>query len=286
MQSKSKAPYWFLLPFFLLFVVFWLAPIITSFAYSLTDWRGIGSFNFTGLDNYSRLIHDEVFWIALKNTFIYVFIYNLIMIPMAIAIAVILNSSLVKLGRRFFRATYFIPVTVSLAVAALIFDLLMNKEFGLVNALLGTVGLNPKIDWLGSSTMAPWTIMIMRLWRATGYYSAFIVAGLQNISEELYEAARIDGASEIKTVWHITLPLLKPMIFFVVIMSSIWSFQLFEEPWILFQGGPNNSTLTILQYLYQNTFLFSRMGYGSAISYVLTMIVVVFSVFQFRLFQE
>ena len=286
MHSKTRAPYWFILPFFILFIAFWLAPIITSFAYSLTDWRGIGGLNYTGLANYKRLLNDDVFWIALKNTFVYVFVYNLIMIPLAMFVAIILNSSLVKHGRKFFRAVYFIPVTVSLAVVALVFDLLMNREFGLVNSLISALGFSAKPDWLGSSTMAPWTILIMRLWRATGYYAAFIVAGLQSIPTELYEAARVDGASELRTVRHITLPLLKPMDLFVVVMSSIWSFQLFEEPWILFQGGPRNSTLTILQYLYQNTFLFSRMGYGAAISYVLTIIVVVFSAFQFRIFKD
>ena len=175
---------------------------------------------------------------------------------------------------------------MSHAEVALVYDHRMNRELGLVNSLISALGFSAKPDWLGSSTMAPWTILIMRLWRATGYYGAFIVAGLQSIPTELYEAARVDGASELRTVRHITLPLLKPMVLFVVVMSSIWSFQLFEEPWILFQGGPRNSTLTILQYLYQNTFLFSRMGYGAAISYVLTIIVVVFSVLQFRIFKD
>lgn len=275
-------PYLFLLPFFLAFAVFWVVPTIASFGFSFTRWTGLTEAEYVGLANYRTLLADRTFWRSLTNTFLYVLVYNAIMLPLATIIALILNSAFRRVSAAF-RTAYFIPVTVSLVVVALVFDLLFNREFGPVNDILAMLGFSFQPNWLNSSTYAPWTIIIMRVWRATGYYSAFIFAGLQSIPSDLIEAARIDGANELRLVWHVILPLLRPIMLFVLVMSSIWSFQLFDEPWILFQGGPRNSTLTVLQYLYQNTFLFSKVGYGAAISYVLTVIIIGFSLIQFRL---
>lgn len=279
--TPVATPYLFLVPFYTAFAVFWAIPIVASFGFSFTSWSGLTEAEFVGLANYRQLLADSTFWVALRNTFAYVLVYNSIMLPLAIAIAIVLNAALQRVAP-LFRAIYFIPVTVSLVIVALIFDLLFNSEFGPVNEILGVLGLNAKINWLGSSEYAPWTIVIMRLWRATGYYAAFVFAGLQGIPKELIEAARVDGAGEVRVTWNIILPLLRPVLLFVLVMSTIWSFQLFDEPWILFKGGPGKSTLTILQYLYQNTFLFSKIGYGAAISYVLTFVVIGFSLLQFR----
>ncbi len=279
--ASPATPYLFLLPFFVAFAAFWIIPIVASFAFSFTSWSGLTEAEFVGLANYRQLLGDRTFWRAMTNTFLYVFVYNAIMLPLATVIALVLDSGFKRIAPAF-RTAYFIPVTVSLVVVALVFDLLFNREFGPVNDVLGMLGIGANPNWLNSSTYAPWTIVIMRVWRATGYYSAFIFAGLQSIPRELIEAARIDGAGELRVVWHVILPLLRPIMLFVLVMSSIWSFQLFDEPWILFQGGPGNSTLTVLQYLYQNTFLFSKIGYGAAISYVLTVVIIGFSLFQFR----
>lgn len=279
--ASPATPYLFLLPFFVAFAAFWIIPIVASFAFSFTSWSGLTEAEFVGLANYRQLLGDRTFWRAMTNTFLYVFVYNAIMLPLATVIALVLDSGFKRIAPAF-RTAYFIPVTVSLVVVALVFDLLFNREFGPVNDVLGMLGIGANPNWLNSSTYAPWTIVIMRVWRATGYYSAFIFAGLQSIPRELIEAARIDGAGELRVVWHVILPLLRPIMLFVLVMSSIWSFQLFDEPWVLFQGGPGNSTLTVLQYLYQNTFLFSKIGYGAAISYVLTVVIIGFSLFQFR----
>lgn len=279
--ASRATPYLFLLPFYVAFAAFWIVPIIASFAFSFTSWSGLTDAEFVGLANYRQLLGDRTFWTAMTNTFLYVFVYNAIMLPLATIIALVLDSAVKRLAP-VFRTAYFVPVTVSLVVVALVFDLLFNREFGPVNEILSMLGINSSPNWLNSSDYAPWTIVIMRVWRATGYYSAFIFAGLQSIPRDLIEAARIDGANELRLVWHVILPLLRPIMLFVLVMSSIWSFQLFDEPWILFQGGPGTSTLTVLQYLYQNTFLFSKIGYGAAISYVLTVVIIGFSLFQFR----
>lgn len=279
--ASRATPYLFLLPFYVAFAAFWIVPIVASFAFSFTSWSGLTQAEFVGFANYRQLLGDRTFWTAMTNTFLYVFIYNLIMLPLATVIALVLDSGFKRVAPAF-RTAYFIPVTVSLVVVALVFDLLFNREFGPVNDILGMLGINANPNWLNSSTYAPWTIIIMRVWRATGYYAAFIFAGLQSIPRDLIEAARIDGANELRLVWHVILPLLRPIMLFVLVMSSIWSFQLFDEPWILFQGGPGNSTLTVLQYLYQNTFLFSKIGYGAAVSYVLTIVIIGFSLIQFR----
>lgn len=280
--ASPATPYLFLLPFFVAFAAFWIIPIVASFTFSFTSWSGLTEAEYVGLANYRQLLGDRTFWRAMTNTFLYVFVYNAIMLPLATIIALVLDSAFKRIAPAF-RTAYFIPVTVSLVVVALVFDLLFNREFGPVNDILGMLGIDANPNWLNSSSYAPWTVVIMRVWRATGYYSAFIFAGLQSIPRDLIEAARIDGANELRVVWHVILPLLRPIMLFVLVMSSIWSFQLFDEPWILFQGGPSNSTLTVLQYLYQNTFLFSKIGYGAAISYVLTVVIVGFSIFQFRI---
>jgi lactose/L-arabinose transport system permease protein len=282
-DQRRLAPYLFIAPFFVTFLVFWVGPIVTSVGISLTDWNGIQLPRLVGLANYRKLFASSDFYTAVRNTLVAAIVYDALMVVLAIGVAMLLDWRHLPF-RRFFRAAYFAPVTMSLAVVALVFQLIYAKEGGLLNQLIETAGLPYKVDWLGDTRLALWSIVALRIWRATGYYAIIVLAGLQNIPKELYEVAAVDGATAWQRFRTITLPLLKPVTAFVVITSSIWALQLFDEPWILTKGGPINATLTMVIYLYQHSFQYGELGFGASIAYVLTMIIAIFSFLQLKLF--
>ncbi len=282
-DQRRAAPYVFVAPFFLMFVVFWLGQIVTSIGISLTSWDGVQLPRFVGLANYRKLLASAEFYIAVRNTLVAAVVYDVLMVGLAIGVAVLLDWRQLPF-RRFFRASFFVPVTMSLAVVALVFQLIYAREGGLLNQLLQAVGLPYRVDWLGDTAIALWSIVALRVWRATGYYAIIVLAGLQNIPRELYEVASVDGASAWQRFRRITLPLLRPVLAFVVVTSSIWALQLFDEPWILTKGGPVNATLTMVIYLYQHSFQYGELGFGASVAYVLTMLIAVFSLVQLRLF--
>jgi len=280
--NRYKMPYLFISPFYIMFTVFMVFPIFYSFYLSLTNLRGVAKPAFIGLRNYANLLNDVRFWTALKNTSIFAVVQIPIMIGLAIILALILNSSWVKF-RNFFRSVYFLPVVMSLAVAALAFSMILNIDIGLLNLLLERLGLG-KYDWLNNPKLAMPSIIVLTTWRWTGYNVVILIAGLQNISPELYEMAKIDGAGPLRRIWNITLPLLGPVILFCVMFSVIGSYQLFEEPYILTRGGPADATLTIVFYLFQIGFQRFQLGYASSIAYSLVVIIFVLSILQMRYF--
>jgi ABC-type sugar transport system permease subunit len=283
-NRRRLAPYAFITPFLVLLAVFWIWPVANSIGVSLTKWNGFARPVFVGLRNYVSLFRDVDFLTATKNTLLAAFVYLLFMGVLSLALGLILDS-LQRVPANIFRTIYFLPVTVTLVVGATIFQLIYSKSGGLLNGFTGLFGA-PPIDWLGNGRIALWSIVGIRVWRNTGYYSLFIIAGMQNIPEEVNEAAKIDGASEWARMTRITIPLLRPMILYVLVTSTIWALQLFDEPWILLKGGPGTSTLTMAMTLYRSTFKQMEFGYGAAISYVLTMIMVLFSVIQMRIFRQ
>ncbi len=282
---RRCTPYLFIAPFFVMFVVFWAGPIVTSIGISLTNWNGVQMPRFVGLANYTKLFNSSEFYIAVRNTLVAALVYDALMVALAIGVAMLLDWKHLPF-RRFFRACYFVPVTMSLAVVALVFQLIYAREGGLLNQLIQSAGLPYKVDWLGDTGIALWSIVALRVWRATGYYAIIVLAGLQNIPKEMYEAAAVDGATSWQCFRRITLPLLKPVVAFVVITSSVWALQLFDEPWILTKGGPVNATLTMVIYLYQQSFQYGELGFGASVAYVLTMIIAAFSFLQLKLFSS
>ena len=277
---RRWAPYIYLAPFFALFTVFWLGPIVSSFWYSFTSWNVSGAAPFIGLDNYRALFADPRFHHALRNTLVFWAFYTAAMVSLALAAAIVIHATSVRL-KGFFRASIFLPVTISMAVVAIIFEMVFARGTGLLNVLLTGFGL-ARVDWLGDRDVALTSIIIVKVWRAFGYYSLILLAGLAAIPKELYEAARVDGANWWQGVTRITLPLLRPVLAFVMIMSSIWSLELFDEPYILTGGGPADATLSITIYLYQHSFQFMRLGYGSAVAFTLTAIIVLIAIVQKR----
>ena len=269
--ASPATPYLFLLPFFVAFAAFWIIPIVASFAFSFTSWSGLTEAEFVGLANYRQLLGDRTFWRAMTNTFLYVFVYNAIMLPLATVIALVLDSGFKRIAPAF-RTAYFIPVTVSLVVVALVFDLLFNREFGPVNDVLGMLGIGANPNWLNSSTYAPWTIVIMRVWRATGYYSAFIFAGLQSIPRELIEAARIDGASEIQVFRRIIVPTIRGSLITVATTIFIVILKVFDIVFVT-TGGRFGSDV-IANRMFQELVRFRNPGLASALAVVLLVAVV------------
>jgi ABC-type sugar transport system permease subunit len=281
---RRVAPYVFISPFYLVFLAFGMFPIIFSLGVSLYDWRGTTPGAYVGLTNYQVLLHDPALYKALWNTVV-VWVGSVPpMILLALVFAVLLNSPRVRL-RGFFRTVYFLPVVTSLVITGLIFSFLFNPTFGLVNRLLEPFGMG-SVNWLADPIWMKPVLILALLWRWTGNDMVIMLAGLQSIPDDLYEAARVDGASGPQMFWQITVPLMRPVILFDAIISTIGTFNLFAEPYVLFggpNGGPGQAGLVTGTLLYQNAFVFFKFGYGAALAWVLAVIIFILSMLQLRL---
>jgi lactose/L-arabinose transport system permease protein len=254
--------------------------VISSFILSFQEVRGVDK-TFVGFANYTRLFHDPIFYKSLLNTAEILIVQVPIMLFLSLLIAVGLHSTMVK-GKAFFRISYFMPAITALVASSIVFMILLDEHFGLVNYVLSFLGVK-SIPWLTSPLWAKLSVILVMTWRWTGYNMVVFLAGLQNIPAELYEAASIDGAGKVKQFFMITIPQLKPVFIFTVVMSTIGTLQLFDEPFILTHGGPNSATMTITLYLYETGFKFFDFGYASAIAYVLVLITAIVSWIQMKL---
>jgi ABC-type sugar transport system permease subunit len=280
---RRAAPYVFISPFYLIFLAFGLLPIVFSLGVSLYDWRGTTPGAYVGPTNYQVLLHDPSFYTALRNT-VFVWLGSVPpMIVLALVFAVLLNSQRVRF-RGFFRTVYFLPVVTSLVITGLIFKFLFNPNFGLMNRLFEPLGIAPT-NMLADATWMKPVLILALLWRWTGNDMVIMLAGLQSIPGDLYEAARVDGASGPQTFWHITVPLMRPVILFDAIISTIGTFNLFAEPFVLFgqDGGIGQAGLVTGTLLYKNAFVYFKFGYGAALAWVLALIIFVLSMIQLKL---
>ncbi|MDJ0384877.1 sugar ABC transporter permease [Streptomyces sp. G-G2] len=280
---RRPAPYLFVLPALLLFAVFKLYPIGSSFVLSLHRTVG-GTETFVGADNYTRLLHDPLFWTALDNTAVILAVQVPVMLALATGLAVALNSRLLH-GRSVFRLGFFLPMVTGLVAYGIAFSVLLNKDYGLVNWLLARVGAGP-VPWLTDPLWAKISLGLALTWHYTGYNAVILLARLQSVPTELYDAAAVDGAGAWKSFVHVTLPGLRPALLLTAVLSTIGTLQLFDEPYILTGGGPDNATLTIGVYLYQNAFTYFDFGYASAIAYALAVLIGILGLIQFRVLGE
>lgn len=278
--TRRTVPYLLVLPALLGFMVFKAYPILAAMYISLTTGAGAAR-SFVGLDNYVRLVNDPLFWTSLWNTGLILVVQVPIMLLLALLLALGLNSSLVRL-RGLWRLGVFMPSLTGLVAYGVMFSVILRKDAGLLNWLLSLFGVEP-IDWLGSPFWARIAIVIALTWHYTGYNAVIYLAGLQSIPKDLYEAAMVDGAGPARRFWSITVPQLRPILLLTVALSTIGTLQLFDEPFVLTGGGPDNSTLTISLYLYQNGFRYFDFGYAAAIAYALTLIVAGFGIAQMRM---
>lgn len=266
-------------PAALLFAVFKLYPIGWSFVLSL--FKSVdGVDTYVGFDNYGRLFRDPLFWTALKNTGTILLIQVPVMLALSTGLAVALNSAFLR-ARAIFRLGFFLPMVTGLVAYGVIFSVLLNQQYGLVNWLLSNVGIG-EVPWLTDPLWAQISLGLVLTWHYTGYNAVILLARLQTIPGELYDAASVDGAGAWKSFRHVTLPGLRPAILLTTVLSTIGTLQIFDEPFILTGGGPDNATLTIGVYLYQNAFTYFDFGYASAIAYVLAVLIGVLGLIQFR----
>ncbi len=271
------------MPWLLTLAVFWLYPLLYSFYLSFTEYRTLGNrATWIGLANYERLLGDPVFWKALSNTAIFVVGTIPFTTIFALLLAVMLNKNIA--WKSFYRSAYFIPSVTSIVVLSLIFTNLYAHD-GYINSLLKMTGIPfPKEGWLLNMGTALGAIMAMDVWIAIGYYVVLFLAALQTIPKDLYEAADIDGASAWQQFRRITLPGLRPMLLFVIVINTIRSFQVFTEVFVMTKGGPLNSTTTLVYQIYEKAFVQSdMMGYASAIAYVTFLLILSVSLVQFKL---
>jgi ABC-type sugar transport system permease subunit len=282
--SKARWPYLFISPFYILFLIFGVYPILFSFYLSFTEWKGLGPIKFVGLRNFELLFKDKIFWQSMSNGVILFFMYVPIMTFLALVLAVILNSKRVR-GFRFFRTLLFIPYIMNIVAAGFTFRLLLNQKYGLVNMLLGVINI-PPVPWLESAWGGRVSLSLLVIWAWLGYNMVIMLAGLQTIPGELTEAALIDGANPMQAFFYVTIPLMRPVILFSVVLSTMGSFSLFSEIYNLTGGGPINATLTPVLVIFDQAFGNFRLGYASAMAYLYFIILFVLTLLQFRYFGQ
>ncbi len=282
-KARTNAIGWsFIAIAVIMICAFYFYPMIKALMLSFQTGTGT-NLHYVGGDNYARLFKDQTFITALKNTFIFLIIQVPIMIVLAMFISVLLNDSKLKL-KGFFRTAIFLPAVTSLVAYSVIFKYLFGND-GLINSLLTNLHLiNAPIQWITDPFWAKITIIIAITWRWTGYNMIFYLSALQNIDNSIYEAARIDGASSFRQFTQITIPLLKPIILFTSITSTIGTLQLFDEVMNITKGGPGNATTTLSQYIYNLSFKYTPdFGYAATVSYGVVILIVIFSILQFKL---
>lgn len=273
----------FLSPTLLIFGVFVIFPVFFSFYLSFHKWNMFGAEKeFVGLDNYLAAVQSPEFWMVTKNTIIYTLGTVPLNMLLALVVAYFLNKKIA--GKRILRTAFFAPVVMSSVAAAVIWRWVYEPNFGLLNYVLSWFGI-PAVNWLNDPTAAMFALIVMGVWKTFGVNMVLFSAGLQGIPEHYYEAAEIDGAGKWQRFWNITLPLLSPTTFFILVMSVIGSFQVFDTVYVLTSGGPLGSTKVLVFYLYEHAFKFFDMGYASAIAYLLFAIVFTFTLLQTKYFK-
>jgi lactose/L-arabinose transport system permease protein len=283
MRLRTRTAYAFLTPYLLVFLTFWIWPIANSFWLSFLNTRS-ANWTFNPRMTWGRLLVDPAFANALWNTLLILVIQVPVMIALATVLAVLLNSPILK-ARGLFRFAFFAPVVVGEVAYAAMFRLLFN-EFGIINKMLVAAGLT-SIPWLSDPNAAMAVIIIALTWRWAGYNAIIILAGLQSIPEDVYEAATLDGVSKVRQFFYITLPLLKPVIILCVVISVIGTMQLFSEPFLITnRGGPGQATETLGLFLYRQGFGAFNFGYASAVAYTLTALAIAISLLNLWLGKE
>ncbi|MDP2884792.1 MAG: sugar ABC transporter permease [Ignavibacteria bacterium] len=269
-RRSQKTGYWFILPYAVFFGAFVAYPLVFSFVLLFHRWNVVTPMEWIGLKNFERLLSDPLFFKAIMNTLKFLLIHIPLQMVVALGIAVLLNSRLKFRG--FFRAVFFLPVVVSGVVVTILWQQLYAFDSGLLNRMLSAVGMG-KIPWLIDPDMAMLSIALMATWKNVGIYIILFLVGLQDVPRELYESASIDGATRARQFFRITLPMLRPTFVVVVVLSTIGGFSLFVEPYVLTGGGPMQSTLSAVLYIYNQAFYFNHMGYAATLGFVFALII-------------
>ncbi|MCU7497092.1 MAG: sugar ABC transporter permease [Ignavibacteria bacterium] len=282
-KEKKIVPYLMIAPYVIHFLVFVSFPVVFSFILMFNQWNIISPMKFVGLQNFYRLFHDAQFFRAILNTLIFLVIHIPLQIATALFFAVLLNQKVRFIG--FFRAAYFLPVIVSGVVVTILWQQLYAFESGLFNRLLSSVGL-AKVGWLVNPGVAMPSIAIMATWKNVGLYIVLFLVGLQTVPPQLYEAAELEGAGQWQKFLYVTFPMINPTVFLVLVLSTIGGFSLFIEPYVMTDGGPLNSTLSAVLYIYRQGFYYYHMGYAAALGFFFAAIILLVIVIQRRYIEK
>jgi multiple sugar transport system permease protein len=287
--AQARAAWFFLAPALALIGLFFFLPVFASLLLSVTDFDiyAIGDASMARvvwLGNYVQLVHNPTFWKAVRNTFYFALVGGPLTVAASLGAALLVNARAVRL-RGLFRTVYFTPFVTTLVAIAVVWRYLYHPRYGLLNYLLAHVGVGP-IDWLGDPHWAMPSIILMAIWKNFGYNMLIFIAGLQSIPEELYEAARIDGAGALRRFRHVTIPQLAPTFLFVGVVTMIGYFQLFAEPYVMTAGGPLRATTSLVLFMYEEGFRWWRMGMAAAIAFVLFAIILIWTLLQLRVQRE
>ncbi|MCX7520892.1 sugar ABC transporter permease [Microbacterium sp. STN6] len=274
----------FILPNFLGFALFTLIPVIAAFVLAFMHWDAYNPPTWAGIDNFVRLVGDSNFHVAFTNTVLYALGHVPLTLALSLGLALLLNQKLK--GIAFFRVAIFFPYITSLVAIAIVWNMLFDPINGPINQFLHMIGIANAPGWTASTGWALPAVIITSVWRDMGYYMVLFLAGLQAIPSEYYEAAEVDGAGRWQKFWNVTLPSLRPTTFLVLVLLSVSSFKVFDLIFVMTQGGPGRATLVLSQLIYQDGILNGQFGYSSAISLVLFLIVLVVTVFQFKIQQR
>jgi len=274
-MKNNRHFYYFTAPFFILFAIFGLYPLVFSLVLSFTHWDGFTQIQWVGLHNFAVMLDDEILRASLWNTLVIGVLYIPAMLVLAFLLAVGLNATWLR-ARSAFRASIFLPCVTPMVVIAIVFKLIFSSERGTLNYALSWVHLGP-IEWLQSTTWSKVALALLVMWRWTGYNMVLMLAGLQGISPDTYEAASVDGASRLRQLWHITVPLMRPTVLFCLILSLLGTVYMFDEVWVLTNGGPGTSSTTFGLYLFNLSFTDFKFGYASAVAYTISIGVVIVS---------
>ncbi len=286
MTRGDRAGWAFAGPALFMLGLFFFVPVALAFALSLTDFdlyalADLGNLRFVGVGNYAELFGTPLFWKALANTFYFVIVGVPLSIGLSLGAALLLNRGLRRLSG-LFRTALFAPVVTTLVAVAVIWRYLLHTRYGMINYGLAQLGIEP-IDWLGDPGWSMPAIILLAVWKNFGYNMVILLAGLQTIPADLYEAATIDGASAWQRFRHVTIPSLAPMLLLVSILTMAGYFQLFAEPYVMTQGGPVESTVSVLYFMYEQGFKWWNLGVASAVAFILFVIMFVITMIQFRI---
>jgi len=282
--SKAKLlPYLMVSPYLLFVLVFVVFPVLFCLFLTFHKWNIIAHMQFAGMDNYSRLFQDRLFWKAIGNTLKFLLLHIPLQLIVSLSLAWLLNHKIRAVS--FFRASFFMPVIVSGVVVTILWQQLLGYDTGLINKLLMSIGLN-KVGWLVDPDMAIYSIAVMATWKNVGLYVILFLVGLQTVPPQYYEASELDGASRWQQFYHITLPMINPTIFMVVILSTIGGFSLFIEPYIMTGGGPLNTTLSAVLYIYKQAFQYYNMGYSATLGFFYAIMIMTVVVLQKKFIEK
>ncbi len=276
-------PYLLVSPYLILTAVFVVFPVLFCFFLTFHKWNIISSMKFIGINNYTRLFHDRLFWKAILNTLKFLLLHIPLQLVVSLSLAYLLNQKIKAAS--FFRGSFFMPVIVSGVVVTILWQQLLGYDFGLINRLLQWLGF-AKVGWLTSPNVAIYSIAVMATWKNVGLYVILFLTGLQTVPTQYYEAAKMEGASNWQQFYHITLPMINPTVFMVVVLSTIGGFSLFIEPYVMTGGGPLNTTLSAVLYIYKQAFEYYNMGYSATLGFFYALIIMLVVIIQKRTIEK